>query len=117
MSSLSNGFLFVCALSWLLCEVCVSASMGNHVPLAIFAAGLVVMFSILGCIRVSEGTVEMAGPIFTLLIGGGILLYGLGSFDASVIGALLRILGAFVVLGFGAITLIAALGAKRDAAH
>jgi len=117
MNSLSNGFFFIVALSWLLCEVCVSASAGNHLPLAIFAVGLIVMFSILGCIRVSNETLEKAGPIFTLLLGGGILLYGLGSFDASVVGALLRVLGGLVVIGFGVITLLAARDSSKDSAH
>lgn len=143
MSSLSNGFFFVSALSWLLCEVCVSASLGNHLPLAVFTVGLVVMFSILGCIRVSNETVEMSGPIFTILIGAGILLYGFGSFTASAeafkhlrelrgggfgasvqaffgsfAGTFLRLLGGAVVVGFGAIALLAARGAKREgAAH
>jgi len=142
MNSLSNGFFFIVALSWLLSEVCVSASAGNHLPLAIFAVGLIVMFSILGCIRLSTEMVEKAGPVFTLLLGGGILLYGLGSLKASVeafahlreirgpgflvlietffgsfAGSLLRLFGGVVVAGFGAITLLAARESRDVAAH
>ena len=100
MNSLSLGFLYLFGLSWLLCEVCVSASGGNWTPLWLYLIGFTVMFAILGCLPLSTKAIETAGPIFALLIGGWILLYAFGSFDKGVAGVAFRLL-----LGVGMVVL------------
>ncbi len=106
MNTLSNGFLFVCGLSWLLCEVCVSASGGSYLPLILYSIGFVVMFAILGCIPLPHSAIEKAGPVFAILIGAGILLYGFGSFGASFAGAFFRLLGGAVMIAFGVLAIL-----------
>lgn len=101
MNSLSLGFIYACGLSWLLCETCISASNGNWLPLILFVIGFTVMFAVLGCLKISDKAVETAGPVFSVIIGLGIALYGIGSLDASILGSLIRLAGgaAMVVLG------------------
>ncbi|MEM9016228.1 MAG: hypothetical protein AAGC68_04390 [Verrucomicrobiota bacterium] len=105
MNSLSLGFLYVCGLSWLLCEVCVAASDGNSMPLLLFVIGFTVMFAILGCLKISDRAVELAGPVFAILIGLSIALFGFGSIGESVIGGVIRIAGGAGMIVFGVISM------------
>ncbi len=103
MNSLSLGFVYATGLSWLLCEVCVSASNGNWIPIILFSLGFVVMFAVLGCMRISDKAVETAGPVFSVVIGLGIALYGIGSFDATILGSVLRLAGGAVMVALGVV--------------
>ena len=114
MNSLSHGFFFLAGLSWLLCEVCADAGAGFWTPLWLFLVGFVVMFAIMGCLPVSENTINTAGPVFTLIIAAGIAFYGVESFSGSILGAVLRLLGAVVIAVMGVISL---LGREKAATH
>lgn len=103
MNSLSLGFFYICGLSWLLVDACMSASAGNWTPLTLFTIFFTVMFAVLGCIRISSKAVDAAGPIFAILIGVGILAYAIASLDSSLLGAFLRVLMAAAMIGVGAI--------------
>ncbi|MEM1442363.1 MAG: hypothetical protein AAGF67_08475 [Verrucomicrobiota bacterium] len=103
MNSLSLGFLYASGLSWLLCEVCVSASNGNWMPLILYTIGFTLMFAILGCMKISDRAVEKSGPVFSVVIGLGIALYGVGSFDASILGASLRLVGGAFMIALGVV--------------
>lgn len=103
MNSLSLGFFYVCGLSWLLCEVCVSASNGNWIPVILYTIGFTLMFAILGCLRISDKAVETAGPVFSVVIGLGIALYGVGSFDATILGSVLRLAGGAAMIALGVV--------------
>mgnify|MGYP003638857482 CR=1 FL=1 len=102
MNSLTLGFIYVCGFSWILAEACVSASNGNSIPLALVVIGFILMFSILGCLPLSDKAINTAGPIFSILIGLGIIAYAFAAFgDGSTGGGILRIAigGLMVVLG------------------
>jgi len=99
---MSHGFVYLSGLSWLLCEVCISASQGFWLPVILFLVGFIVMFAILGCLPLSDRTIDRMGPIFTAIIAAGILYYGVTTFSQSIVGAVLRILGALLVLGVAA---------------
>ncbi len=103
MNSLSLGFLYIVGVSWLLCEVCLSASGGNWTPLWFYLAGFIVMFAVLGCLPLSTRAIETAGPIFAILIGVCILAYGLGAFGGGFLGGVLRSIGGLVLIAFGVI--------------
>jgi hypothetical protein len=103
MNSLSLGFVYACGLSWLLCEVCVSASNGNWIPIILYTIGFTLMFAILGCLRISDKAVETAGPVFSVVIGLGIALYGVGSFDATILGSVLRLAGGAAMIALGVV--------------
>lgn len=103
MNSLSLGFIYATGLSWLLCEVCISASNGNWVPIILYSIGFTIMFAVLGCIKLSDKAVETAGPVFSVIIGLGIALYGVGSLDASLLGSLLRFGGAAAMIALGVV--------------
>tara|TARA_R110000850_G_scaffold273357_3_gene409644 strand:+ start:225 stop:572 length:348 start_codon:yes stop_codon:yes gene_type:complete len=115
MNSLTLGFLYVCGFSWLFCEVCVSASNGSSMPLVLFVLGFIVMFSVLGCIRLSDKVVNVAGPIFSILIGLGIVAYGFGAFGISGLGAALRIIGGILMIALGGVAFL--VGDKEENAH
>jgi|SRR5690606_28574726 hypothetical protein len=91
MNSLSHGFLFLCGLAWLLGEVCVSAGDGFWGPLWLYLLGLTVMFSLMGCVKVSDKTINAAGPVFTGIMGASIILYAFGAFSDSALGGLFRL--------------------------
>ncbi|MDF1823858.1 MAG: hypothetical protein P1U68_04400 [Verrucomicrobiales bacterium] len=103
MNSLSLGFIYACGLSWLLCDVCISASNGNWIPIIAYSIGFVIMFAVLGCLKISDKAVEAAGPVFSVVIGLGIALYGVSSLDASLLGSLLRFAGAAAMIALGVI--------------
>lgn len=103
MNSLSLGFLYIIGVSWLLCEVCLSASAGNWTPLWLYIAGLIVMFSILGCLPLSTKAIETAGPIFAILMGVGIIAYGLGAFGSGFLGGAIRSVGGLSLIALGVI--------------
>ena len=113
MHSLSLGFLYIIGLSWLLCEVCVSASGGNWTPLWLYLIGFVVMFAILGCLPLSTRVVETAGPIFAILIGVSLMLYGLGAFSYGFTGGALRCLGGVAMIGLG----VLGFATRKSEAH
>jgi len=113
MNSLSHGFLFLCGLTWLLCEVCVGAGAGYWTPVWLYLAGFTVMFTIMGCLPVSEKTINVAGPVFTILIGLGIAYYGVGALGSDWLGAALRLVGAAMLLVLGAMS----FAGREKAAH
>lgn len=114
MNSLSHGFLFLVGLSWLLCEVCVGAGAGYWTPVWLYLAGFIVMFTIMGCLPVSEKTINFAGPVFTILIGAGIAYYGIEAFGSGFLGAALRLAGAAMLIVLGVISFA---GREKAAAH
>ncbi len=114
MNSLSHGFIFITGLTWLLCEVCLSASGGDWTPLWIFLAGFVIMFAILGCLPLSTRAIETAGPVFSLIIGAGLLIYGVDSFGAGLLGGVIRTIGGLFLVALGIFSFAAR---KSSAAH
>ncbi len=115
MNTLSHGFYFLAGLSWLLGEVCISASGGFWTPLWLFLLGFTVMFTVMGCLPVSEKTINTAGPLFTILMGASIAIYGIAAFQGSPIGGLLRIAGAAGLVIMGVVNLMASK--KESHAH
>lgn len=117
MNSLTLGFVYISGFSWLLCETCVSASNGNWMPLILFTVFFILMFAILGCVRISDRAVETAGPVFSIIIGLGILMYAFGSFGDSAIGGLLRIVGAAFMIVLGVLAFSYIKGDPKGEAH
>lgn len=116
MNSFSHGFLFICGLCWLLCEVCVGASAGQWTPLWIFTAGLIIMFSFMGCWPASDRTINLVGPVFTILIAFGIGSYGFHSLgDGFVTGGVIRLLGALVLTSLAVISLLGQFQGEEEA--
>ncbi len=114
MNSLSHGFFFLVGLAWLLCEVCVGASAGYWTPVWLYLAGFVVMFALMGCLPLSEKSINTAGPIFTILIGAGIVYYGIEAIGSGFLGVALRLVGGVALLALGGLSL---LGREKAAAH
>ena len=115
MNTLSHGFLFLVGLTWLLCEVCVGAGAGYWTPVWLFLGGFVVMFAIMGCLPLSDKTINTAGPIFTLIIAAGIVFYGIEAFsNGGILGGVLRLLGGAALALMGVLNL---LSRDKAAAH
>lgn len=117
MNSLSHGFLFLVGLSWLLVDVCLSASNGNWTPLWLFLAGFCIMFSIMGCLPLSTKTINKAGPIFTILIGLGLLGYAIGALGEGFSGFFFRFVGGAVIAVLGVISFLSAKSDEGEAHH
>ncbi len=102
MNSLSLGFVYICGLSLLLAEVCISAGNGNWTPLWLFLVLFILMFAILGCLPLSNKAIDRAGPVFSILIGVGLLGYSFGSFGAgSYLGGFLKLFAAVILVAIG----------------
>jgi len=114
MNSLTLGFLYLIGLGWLLAEVSISASGGDWTPLWLFLVFFIVMFAIVGCLPLSDKVINLSGSVSAIIIGLCIVLYGFGSFDSSVLGALARCVGGLSVAALGALGF---LGAKEEEAH
>ena len=117
MNSLTMGFLYLTGIGWALAECCVLASNGNWIPLSLFLAGFVLMFGILGCIRISKKAVDMWGTVFALLLAAGLVFFAFATWStgASVLGVLKGIGAAgFVVAGL--LTMFSG-GSKHVEAH
>ncbi len=101
MNTLSHGFLFLSGLTWLLCEVCLSASAGFWAPVWLFLLGFCVMFAVMGCLPLKDRAINTAGPVFTLLIGAGIAMYGVAAFEGGFLGGFLRLVGGLAMVAMG----------------
>ena len=101
MNSLALGFFYVVGISWALAETCIIAANGNWTPLIIFLVGFCLMFSILGCARVSDKAVHLWGGIFAILLAIGLVYLAI---HTGVTGAV----GAAVVKGIFAISFVVA---------
>ena len=102
MKSLTLGFFYLAGLSWALAETCVIASNGNWTPLILYLIGFILMFSILGCIRISDRAVDLWGGIFAILLAVGLvyLSYVTWTTGAVALAGVKTIFAiAFVVVG------------------
>lgn len=113
MNSLSLGFFYIIGVSWLLCEVCVSASGGNWTPVTLYLIGFTVMFAVLGCLPISNRAIETAGPIFAIIIGASLILYGFGAFSSGFTGGALRCLGGAAMVALG----VLGFASRKSEAH
>ena len=116
MKSLTLGFFYVLGFSWALAETCVIASNGNWIPLIVYLVLFILMFSILGCARVSDRTVEFWGAIFAVLLAVGLVfLAAQTALTGAVVMAVVK--GVFS-LGFVAVGLLfLAQTLKPSSAH
>ena len=74
------------------------------------------MFSVMGCWPMTDSKINKAGPIFTIIIGAGIVGYAISSLDASILGALVRFIGGGAMVALGVISFLGAKG-EKEAAH
>lgn len=121
MNSLTLGFLYVVGFSWALCETCVMASNGNSVPIVLYTIYFLLVFSILGCARVSDRAVEIWGGIFAVMLAVGLVLMAVNTISAGamVLGAVKMVFAAGFVIA-GAISLLGALaggGSSKASSH
>lgn len=105
MNSLSNGFLYTLGFGWALTECCLLAVAGSFMPLVLFALAFFVVFSILGCINLSDDKVNGFGKITAAGLAAILVLFTARTFGDGAIGlglvklffALVFVAGAFVV--------------------
>lgn len=83
MNSLTLGFFYVCGMAWALAECCVQASDGNSLPLVIYLVAFLVVFSILGCLDLSEKTINMTGLVMAGVMGVVLLAFSFASWKSS----------------------------------
>ncbi len=103
MNSLTLGFFYVVGLSWALSETCVIASNGNWFPLIVFGLLFVLMFSVLGCLRISAKAVEVWGGIFAVALSFLLLYMAVSTAmaGATVLAVVKGVFAvAFVIVGF-----------------
>ena len=103
MNSLTLGFFYVVGLSWLFVETSLMAGNGSWGPFWLFLGGFAVMFSILGCLPLSDKTVNKFGSIFAVIVGIALLVISLFG-DAGGLQNMLKSALAFVFVIFGIIS-------------
>ncbi|MEM7699979.1 MAG: hypothetical protein AAF236_16410 [Verrucomicrobiota bacterium] len=98
MNSMSMGFVFVCGVSWLLCEACNFAGQGNWWPFWAYIAYFTLLFSIMGCIPLSDTAINLWGAIFSVGMGAALAVCAIHTAQVSVSDGLWRILNPGVSL-------------------
>jgi hypothetical protein len=113
MKSLTLGFFYLAGISWALAESCILAANGDWTALIIFLAGFALMFAILGCLPLSNQTVDFWGSVFAILLALGLVYFAV---HTALIGAfgLASIKGVFA-LGFAVIGVISFLPSSKTA--
>ncbi|NNE90051.1 MAG: hypothetical protein HKN23_00240 [Verrucomicrobiales bacterium] len=114
MNSLVLGFFYLTAMAWALCEVCLIAGTGNWLPLSLFLVLFFVAFSILGCLNVSDGMMNMFGAATAILLGLFLLFISFAGFQISPAVGLLKLFGALSIVAAG---IIPFLPAKKNDSH
>lgn len=114
MNSLTLGFFYIVGLSWLMVETSLMAGDGSWGPFWLFLAGFAVMFSLLGCLPLSDSAVNKVGAVFAIIVGAALLLISLTG-DSGVLFNSLKSVFAAVYLIFGIITFGGAKGDTKTA--
>jgi hypothetical protein len=116
MNSLSNGFLYVVGFGWVLAECCLVAVAGNSTPILLFLLAFVLIFSILGCLNLSDAAVNKVGALSSALLAASLVIFSIGTITAGApVFGVLKLLAAAVFV----IASLVAFTAKSDshAAH
>ena len=115
MNSMSNGFLYTLGFGWALTECCLLAVAGSFLPLILFTLAFFVVFSVLGCLNLSESTIEKFGSLVAAALALVLIIFTALTFVHGAIGlGLVKLLFAVV---FAAGAVVAFTGAKSDAGH
>ena len=101
MNSLTLGFFYVVGLSWLFLETSLMAGNGSWGPFWLFILGFSVMFSLLGCLPLSDKAVNKIGSIFAIIVGLILLFISLfGDAGGLVNGIKAAVAFVYVVFAF-----------------
>ncbi len=103
MNSLTLGFFYVVGLSWLMVETSLMAGDGSWGPFWLFLAGFAVMFSVLGCLPLSDKAVNKVGSVFAIIVGVALLVISLTGDSGVLLNSLKAVFAAVYVI-FGVIT-------------
>lgn len=92
MNSLTLGFFYVCGMSWALAECALRAAYGNPLPLLLFVLAFVVVFAIMGCLPVSDKTINTTGSVGAVLLAVTLAVFTLESWTghAPLLASLLK---------------------------
>ncbi|MDF1753038.1 MAG: hypothetical protein P1U89_09710 [Verrucomicrobiales bacterium] len=113
MKSLTLGFFYVVGISWALVETCIIAANGNWTPLIIFLVGFTLMFSTLGCAKISDKSVERWGGIFAMILAIGLVFL---TFHTAMTGAVgLAVVKGLFAAGFVITGLISMIPTSKSA--
>ncbi len=117
MNSMSNGFLYTLGFGWALTECCLLAVAGSFLPLILFTLAFVVVFSVLGCIRLSDASVEKFGSITAVVLALVLVIFTAQTFVAGSIGlGLVKLVFALVFVA-GAVVVFTRKSAASGHAH
>lgn len=119
MNSLTLGFFYVCGFAWVLAECCVKAAAGYPLPILIFSVAFLVIFSILGCLNLSENLINLTGIVTASLLGLALFAFSFSSVMASgnlLVGGIKIFLALMFVIGSFA-TILAAEDSGAAAEH
>ena len=101
MNSLTLGFFYTVGLAWLMIEASLMAgTYGSWGPFWLFLGGFAVMFSLLGCLPLSDKAVNKVGSVFAIIVGILLLLISLTGDAGGLINGIKAAL-AFVYVIFG----------------
>lgn len=118
MNSMSNGFLYTLGFGWALIECCLLAVAGSFLPLVLFALAFVVVFSVLGCIRLSDAAVDKFGSITAVVLALVLMIFTAQTFAAGSIGmGLVKLFFALVFVAGAVVVFTSKNTASGHAAH
>ncbi len=117
MNTLTLGFLYTVGMGWALCETCVTAGTGNWLPLIGFLTVFTVFFSVVGCLEVSDKTVNTMGSAVVLLMAATLLVYAIDSRTISPGVFVLKTISAIILAVASFFSLLSNLGKGSSAQH
>lgn len=102
MNSFSLGFFYICGMAWCLAECCIWAVAGNPVPAILYLVAFVLIFAILGCLKVSDRVVNLTGAVTAVGLAASLFYFSVqtGGFVGvvKIIVSLAFVLGAVASL-------------------
>lgn len=114
---MSNGFLYTLGFGWALIECCLMAVAGNSLPLMLFVVAFTVVFSVLGCLNLSDSATNAFGSATAAVLALVLVIFTVQTFVAGAIGLGLFKLFFAVVFVAGAAVAFMNKGQASEAAH
>lgn len=111
MRNLNGAFLYITLVGWCLVECVFLATMGVGFPLLLFTVGFLLVFSLLGCLNLSDRATDLVGGISTAIMALGLVIITIVTavHGASWITNALKGFGALLAVVFSLYTLLPAI--------
>lgn len=120
MQNLNGAFLYITLLGWCLIECVYRATQGHAFALLLFVLAFLVVFSVLGCLNLSDQATNLVGGVSTGLLALGLVLFTVAGavHGASLVTNLVKGFGAVLAVVFAVSSILPLVReSKKASAH